>query len=293
MKIKGIIIFALLAAVMLSVCGCRADAGEDGAREGKQEEEERYFYICVSGGALERQVAEYIEASLRAEGYTAVLGEGAVNDGGIVALIAVGRDAVTLARESASVPVVLCDPSGSLWGEDILAPGMSSGGLARAARLLLPAAESFAVITETEGGQDVQDACDHLDLCGVDYTVETLDGRTYGDAVISAAKKGCDVLLLPFGDVYAGGGIDLSGYGTAVISVGEGEPVRGCLATFCVDTEGLARFAAARAVDIAEGRECEEHMKSFYTLCISESLSKRFFVDIEAVREDFSVVLVE
>lgn len=177
-------------------------------------------------------------------------------------------------------------------GEYTVSPFLTSKSLARAAVLLLPDAKRFSVISEAERAADVQDACDFLDMSAVDYTVETLDGRPYGEAVLAAAKKGCDAVILSSKST-GGISIDLSEYETAVIAVGEGEPVRGALGTFCINTEAVSEAAADAIIAVIEGREPEESFESFYSFCISEGLSREFGADISAVCEDFSVVVTQ
>ncbi len=254
----------------------------------REKEETNRVLILADSEGMAGQTAQYIGAFLSEMGYGSEIASKA-KDEGYTAVVCVGDDK----EYKGKLPTVRCLLSESRdTGENTVAPFLSSKSLARSAVLLLPDACKFSVISEIEGAADVQDACDFLDLSGIDYTVETLDGRAYGDAVYSAAKKGCDVLLLISGDS-GGAGFDLSDYKTAVIAMGEGEPVKGALGSFCIDTEKLAAAAAEMCVSVIEGKDTVPEAKSYYSFCISGEIAERFNVDIEAVSEDFSVVLVE
>ena len=251
------------------------------------------FYIAADGGGLERVTAEYISRYLEEMGYASHLGKIGEIDGseGYSAVIAVGREAMDTASGLSGVEKICCVPDSYVEREGTVSPCLSSGSLARAAVLLFSHAESFTVLSQKEGAADVQDACDYLDTCGVSYTVCSLDGAVYGDAVLSAVKQGCDVLIVPFGDISPMKG-ELKKYGTAVVAVGEGEPVSGAVATFCIDTERLSRYMADLAVSRVTGREEEPCEESFYKVCIDMDGAEEHDVDIEALREDFCVAMV-
>ncbi|MBQ4066329.1 MAG: hypothetical protein IJD22_01670 [Clostridia bacterium] len=173
---------------------------------------------------------------------------------------------------------------------------LSSRDLAEASMMLLPRATRFAVMSAEEGAADVQDACDEFDRCGVDYRVEALSyGQPYGDAIISAAKKGYSAVILPYFELSAGG-VDMgeSKGDTAIIAVGEGEPVKGALATFCVDAQALSSDTARLFERFLSGDgEARSIEGRYYRLCVSESVKECFDADVEGAGERFSVTVTE
>lgn len=288
---KILIFLCLLFIISLSflLSGCE----EKGKVQKKQEIERTDYLIITKEGGIEEHTAKYAAAELSERGFTwKLLYEGQSFDNiSCKGIILSGCDVQT----EYDVPLVVMrfDADGHSEG-NVISPAVSPDSIARAAVLLFPEAEHYALISSAEGAADVQDACDCLDMCGVNYTVEALDGRAYGDAVFSAAKKGCDVLILPSGDE-GGSGIDLAQYGTAVVAVGKGEPVRGAAASFCIDTEKMAKAASELCISLSEGKDLRQKEESYYALCISESAleSLPLTADMEAVSEDFKVVLVE
>lgn len=278
----------LLAIFIICLGGCE----EKKTKNINADQNGEYILIVTKKASLSEQTAHYISASLSRLGYSSLIKYEEQADKmkrDILGVILVGN----AEYPKKELPTVRCKTAPSNTTEkNTVSPCLSSKSLARAAVLLLPNAGHFTVISEAAGAADVQDACDLLDLCGVDYTVEALDGRAYGDAVISAAEKGCDGLILP-STVPGGLSIELSEYETAVVAVGEGEPVRGALASFCIDTEKLAEASAQLFVSLIEGKEIQPYTESYYKLCISKKLSERFCVDLTAVSEDFNAVVVE
>ena len=286
---KIIICFVLFIFLLAGLSSCR---DEDEGRM-KKSPEKRDFLIITEAGGMEEQTASYIAGILAEMGYTyETVYDGERFDESLFCCAVISGEGD---GGGFSVPVVTVGFSPA-EGDDRCSvfPVITPRELARAAVLLFPEAEDYTVISSDDGARDVQDACDLLDVSGVSYTVEALEERPYGNAVLSAAEKGCDVLILPSGD-NGGAGIDLSPYGTAVVTVGRGEPVRGAAASFCIDTEAMARAAAELGVSLVEGEEAEVGCESFYSLCISEGTLSELEAraDIEAVSEDFKVVLVE
>ena len=234
-----------------------------------------------------------IESELCRQGYTANTQNAKEKpDDNHKCIISIGEK-VDLSSNHGDIPVVRCIPRGGIASRDAdIYPFVGTKDIVRAAVLLLPSAQEFALISELNGAADVQDACDHLDLCGINYTVEVTDGRPLGDTVISAKEKGCDAVILP---MHALDGINIEplSISSAIIAVGEGEAVRGALASFCIDVELLAEHTAALAVSKVKKEAWSPDAESYYVICVSEKLSKDHTVDLSALREDFKVVSVE
>ena len=191
--------------------------------------------------------------------------------------------------EEAEVPWVRYSFRMNDSGENTLAPSISSGTMARAATLLLPKAQHFTVLSREAGGADVQAACDFFDLCGVDYRARTVE---VGEVAAVLSESGSDAVLLPSTEL-SGRGIELFSEKSAVFAVGEGEAVRGALATFCIDTERLARDTATLAASMVEGEKSPLHTESYYIMCLNRTLCEKYNADVPAVDEDFKVVLVD
>lgn len=295
MRFKTLRLFLSVLLILSQLYGCggneestETDRAAD--TEGAKKED---FYIVSDADTLEKQTAEYIAVYLGGMGYTCRVGEyGEIQKekGGCRPVIAVGKDSVLSVEALSESEKICCVPDLTVAKEGVVSPSLTSGSLVRAAVLLFSGAESFTVLSCEEGAADVQDACDYLDRSGVNYTVCSLEGSVYGDAVLSAVKKGCDVLIVPFGDITPMKN-ELKKYGTAVVAVGEGEPVGGAVATFCIDTERLSRYTARLAVSRLTGED-EPPLESFYKICIDTEAAKDFDVDIEALREDFFVTMV-
>lgn len=291
-------IFAVIMLCVFSSCGKEA-AKDEQKSIGQRRETGKAVYVAGGDSGVGRTVSEYVGAYLSEKGYEVFFEReaGVVFDG----VIAVGEDGVLKALENEQEGAfVYC-----IWEEfekwEALSQNIgirasvSSKELAKASMALLPEADRFAVMSDTKGALDVQDACDEFDRCGVDYRVEALSfGQPYGDAIINAAKKGYSAVLLPYFELSAGG-IDIgeSEVETAIIAVGEGEPVKGALATFCVDAQALAHDTAELFVKVLSGEATDGIDGGYYMLCISESVEKYFETDREGVEMLFPVTVTE
>ncbi|MBE6588278.1 MAG: hypothetical protein E7647_07695 [Ruminococcaceae bacterium] len=287
MKKHILIVMAALLCTWL-FCGC-----EEKELTGKNEQGSKEQYLIVTPfGGIEEDTAKLISLCLEEKGYASVIEHvDAVPSerDGVIGVIAVGCEA----RVAEGVPYVRASfDMGEEPKENVIAPCLTSGNVARAALLLLPEASRFFVFSSEPGAADVQAACDVLDASGVDYTVETIGSGTLEEAVRKAEEKGSDALILP-SDRLCGGGFEITGDSFPVFAVGEGEPVQGALASFCIDAQRMARDTSDIAVALLEGRETELRAESYYVLCISKCLAEKFTPDIEAVKEDFHVVIVE
>lgn len=256
-------------------------------------------YVSSGDGGVGKTVSEYIGAELSEMGYEVFFeSEGnSVFDG----VVAVGKEGVLEALENQrSDAFVYCiweefEKTDALSRKVGIRAGVSSKDLAKASMALLPKADRFAVMSDTKGALDVQDACDEFDRCGVDYRVEALsDGQPYGDAIINAAKKGYSAVLLPYFELSAGG-IDVgdSKGETAIIAVGEGEPIKGALATFCIDAQALSCDTAELFEKVLSGEETDGIDGGYYRLCISESTEDYFETDREGAQKLFPVSVTE
>ena len=273
--------------IFLAVCltlflfGCEEKDGET-----ERVSEAADFLIVTMEGGIEEQTAKMVGANLEAMGYSwkqenqmpKTIPE--KTEG----VVFVGVDS-----EEADVPLVRCSFQMNDSGENTVAPSLSSGSMARAATLLLPKAQHFTVLFGDAGAADVQDACDFFDLCGVDYRAEALES---GGLYAALEKSVSDVILLPSREL-SGRGIELFSEGCAIFAVGEGEAVRGAIATFSIDTEKLARDTAILAVSQATGEKAILHSESYYILCLDRTLCEKYNADITAVSEDFRVVIVD
>ena len=278
----------ILSVVVLLLFGCRERDVPKAASEEVREIKGTVWIICEN--SVEAiSATQYISAAFLKNGYESVVREyyddipPVKNVDGVVFVgdcYATGYD----------VPTVRCflDNQKDAVGENVICPRLLSGSIARAGVLLLPAARSFCVISDRSGAMDVQDACDVLDMSGVDYRVEVPDRGEVWTVMETSVKDGCDVILIPYVDP-VGATLDMSSYGAAVIGIGDSEPVKGALASFCVDTERLCSDAAELCVCIMEEREFEGFGDSYYTLCVSEREAKRLSADIQGVSEDFFV----
>ena len=303
-RIKGAFLMLICFLMIFAFSSC--NKGESDLREREMTEdttsaEKSSVLILGNDFGIDKALSEYIEASLLEEGIE-VYREGDVSEKGEVDLVlGVGREGVLACLEiEVESPVVYCTWEGSFpdTGEYETAgikAHLSSRDIILTSLSLLPSAESIAIISSEEGASKVQDGCDALDVMGFDYTVEALSaGQPYGDAAITAAKKGYSIVILPCFDLSAGG-IDLGEEkkDTAVISVGEGEPVKGALATFCLDVQRLSMDAAKICRDILQTGEAESIEGGYYKICISESISAYFEVDTEAALDYFPLVITE
>ncbi|MBQ4066157.1 MAG: hypothetical protein IJD22_00805 [Clostridia bacterium] len=282
------IVALVLAVLAVLLCGCREKKEERTARELSHR-----VQIVTERGGIEEQTAALVGEMLMAKGYEVSIclaGEGDMKkeEKGFCATVAVGCSV----KEAEGAYLECSFDITEKGSETLVAPGLSSGRMARAALLLMPEAESFSIISEKAGGADVQDACDVLDMSGVSYTVETVEGKPYGDAVAKAAEGSCDALILPSEKLWSAAA-DLSEYETAIIAVGSGEPLRGALASFCIDGEKMAYEVASRVTALVEGEEAEPLRGGCYVLCVNLSIARELGADVEAASEDFSVVITE
>ncbi len=280
---------SFLVAVLLSLflLGCE---NEEKAPQKERSKKADFLIVTLEGG-IEAQTAKMVAAHLESMGYSSVLETGIPKKlpEGLKGAAFVGVDS----GELSDVTSVGCDfDMKSRGDEDMLSPYLSSGSMARAATLLLPEAEHFTVFSGEQGAADVQDACDVFDLCGVDYRAETLEMGEFTRLVSVSEKWGSDALLLPSAEL-SGRGVELFGGDCAVFAVGEGEPVKGALASFCIDTENLARDTARLLVSRATGEEALLHRESYYILCLDRALCEKYGADITAVSEDFRVIVVD
>ena len=277
MKKYAVILFILLSLFLL---GCEKE------REVRTVSEPSDFLIVTQDGGIEEQTAKMVGVALEDMGYSYFLKKEMPRalPEGTLGVVFVGADS-----EATDLPFVRCSFRMNDSAENTLSPSISSGTMARAATLLLPSAQHFTVLSREAGGADVQDACDFFDLCGVDYRARTLE---VGEVAAVLSESGSDAVLLPSIEL-SGRGIELFSEGCAVFAVGEGEAVRGALATFCIDTERLARDTATLAVSAITGEESPLHTESYYILCLDRTLCEKYNADVPAVDEDFKVVLVD
>lgn len=278
---KKYILFFLAALISLFLLGCEKEKAEDGPKAVSAE-----FLIVTAEGGIEEQTAKMVGAHLEEKGYSYALTTETPHSlpEGTECAVFVGVES-----EGEDLPSVRCSFKMNDSGKNTLAPALSSGTMARAATLLLPSAQHFTVLSHEAGGADVQAACDHFDLCGVDYRAEALES---GDLATALENSVSDALLLPSFEV-SGRGVELFFEGCAAFAVGEGEAVRGALATFCIDTESLARDTAHLAISQVTGEEVAIRTESYYILCLDRALCEKYSADVPAVSEDFKVVLVD
>lgn len=278
---KKYLSFFLAVLLLLSLAGCD---GETVSKKRKAEAED--FLIVTVEGGIEEQTAKMVGEHLESMGYSWALDKKMPKDlpKKVLGVVFVGFESC-----EADVPYVRCSFGMNDSGENTLSPSLSSGTMARAATLLLPSAQHFTVLSRETGGADVQDACDYLDLCGVDYRAETLGEGALAEIMKRSAS---DAVLLPSAEL-SGRGVELFFEGCAAFAVGEGEAVRGALATFCIDTESLARDTAILAISQVTGEEIAIRTESYYILCLDRALCEKYSADVPAVSEDFKVVLVD
>ena len=278
---KKYLSFFLAVLLLLSLAGCEREK----VSKKRKAEAEDFLIVTVEGG-IEEQTAKMVGANLEEGGYSYALTKETpkILPEGTKCAIYVGVES-----ERATVASVRCSFKTNDSGENTLSPSLSSGTMARAATLLLPSAQHFTVLSREAGGADVQDACDYLDLCGVDYRAETLGEGALAEIMKRSAS---DAVLLPSAEL-SGRGVELFFEGCAAFAVGEGEAVRGALATFCIDTESLARDTALLAISQVTGEEVAIRTESYYILCLDRALCEKYSADVPAVSEDFKVVLVD
>ncbi len=285
---KRYTVFLIALALILFLWGCKGE-GEKVIRE--RERSSYDFLIMTLSGGIEEQTARMVGAELEDMGYTWALKTKKPEyiPKEIKGAVFVGIESMDIG----DFPSVRCTFDMNARGdENTLSPCLSSGEMARAATLLLADAQHFTVFSAEKGATDVQDACDVFDLCGVDYRAETLEEGEFAQCFSISEKWGSDALLLPSAEL-SGRGVELFGAECAVFAVGEGEPVRGALASFCIDTEKLARDTARLLVSRVTGEEVLMHTESYYILCLDRALCEKYSADITAASEDFKVVLVD
>ena len=283
---------ALFIAAMLVffLLGCD---GEKTVREvGKEKKTESFdFLIVTQEGGIEEQTAKMVAEELENMGYTSKLTTRTdkKDEKEVKCVIFVGVDKAT----NTEVPSARCSfEINGETDESTLSPCISSGTMARAATLLLPKAKHFTVFFEEEGGRDVQEACDVFDLCGVDYRAERVEMGEFSQCFSMPAKWGSDAVLLPSSRL-SGEGVEIYAQDCAVFAVGEGETVRGALATFCIDTESLATDTARLAISKLTKKDPSLRSENYYILCLNRTLCERYEADVTAVSEDFSVIMVD
>lgn len=283
MKKYGVLFIAAM--LFLFLVGC------DGEREGQSPQEKRElsdFLIVTQSGGIEEGTAKMIKSELENEGYTSDLTTKTEKKD-----IKRAKFVIFVGVESCDTggPWVCCsfDTEGEAL-ENTLAPCLSSGAMARAATLLLPDARHFTVLSEKEGGRDVQDACDVFDLCGIDYRAERVESGGLAQCIATVDECGSDAVLIPSRRISS---LAVYSNDCPVFAAGEGEPVRGAFATFCVDTELLARDTARLAISRVTGEDISLRTDSYYILCIDRALCEKYNADIAAASEDFKVLLVD
>lgn len=280
-------------------CSCDASKGNIDINTAERAEKRKSVLILSSDCGVGKTISEYTGAILSERGYEIYFDRDGKNE--FDGVIAVGKEGVCEVLESGDAdPLVYCvwedfEKTDELCGAVGIRACISSKDLAKVSLALLPNAGRFAVMSDTKGAIDVQDACDEFDRCNVDYRVEALsEGQPYGDAIIGAAKKGYSAVILPYFELSAGG-IDIKSHSaeTAIIAVGEGEPVKGALATFCVDAQALSLDTADLFETILSGVKSEGIEDGYYKVCISESVEKYFETDREEVGNLFPVTVTE
>ncbi len=302
LRVITLVLFFITAFFALS--SCEGDDIYERGEKAKTESEEVYPSVLIASGdcGVGKTVSEYIEAYLSNRGINVYRERESISlEGDLDGVIAVGKEGVLQVLEKEyDGPLVYCiwedfKKASELEGAVGIRAGLSSKDLAATSMALLPKAYRFAIMSIEEGALDVQDACDEFDKRGVDYTVEALSmGQPYGDAIISAANKGYSAMILPYFELCAGG-IDRESHSdeTAIIAVGEGEPVKGALGTFCVDAQLLSMDTAKLFEKLLSGDGAESIEGGYYNLCISESVEKYFETDREGAGEFFPVIITE
>jgi len=157
MKKHILIVMAALLCTWL-FCGC-----EEKELTGKNEQGSKEQYLIVTPfGGIEEDTAKLISLCLEEKGYASVIEHvDAVPSerDGVIGVIAVGCEA----RVAEGVPYVRASfDMGEEPKENVIAPCLTSGNVARAALLLLPEASRFFVFSSEPGAADVQAACDKL-----------------------------------------------------------------------------------------------------------------------------------
>lgn len=277
----------IIAALFLSLFFCGCESGEKGAET--RDAGDADFLIVTMDGGIEEETAKMVGAELESMGYSwdmeTKMPRSAPEK--VKGAVFVGVDCAEW-----DVPSVRCDFKMNVEAENTLSPCLSSGKIARAATLLLPDAEHFTVFFGEKGASDVQDACDFFDLCGIDYRARALESGEFAECLAEAQSSGSDAVILPSAKL-SGSGIEIFGGDCPVLAVGEGETVKGAVATFCIDTEILARDTAKSMVSLINGEEPTLDTCGYYILCISRTLAEKYGADVTAVSEDFRVVVVD
>ncbi|MBQ3527843.1 MAG: hypothetical protein IJA52_04775 [Clostridia bacterium] len=249
---RQILLFLALTISALAICSCQSK-NEKTKEENTCQDPDR-FLIIHSEMSQDRQIADDVASMLLKDGHEVELRENiseeTVKMSNIKAVISVGRsETVYLLGKDTKIPHLYCITDGGVAPDTDrkgIAPTIESASLADAAMILLPNAEDFSIISNAEGASDVQDACDLFDRTGMDYTVESLEGRIYGEVLLSCLESDTDALLLPPGSC---GSKNSSAFSlpyipesyVPVIAVGIEDPLNGALATFCIDPEPMAK----------------------------------------------------
>ncbi len=298
-----------LLALILSLICVFSSCGESPEKKREAKGEAGGFIIVTSFDGVDVSVGKAAALALTEGGYSVKLysleeSEPEKKDlERAEAVLTVGREVTKeYLKKELSAPLFYCiaDGGGTVGGDAKgIAPTLSSSALGDAAMILLPDARSFTLLSGSEGGSDVKDCCDLFDMAGADYTVEALEGRIYGEVLLSALESDCDAVILP------AGGLGSKSSGAAalpyipespvpVIAQGHGAPIKGAFATFCVDSPSLGASLAALALGALYGEEAE-YPESYFRLCISESRAEGK-VDERArknISEFFEVLYVE
>lgn len=298
---KTIFVTLLAFIAVISVCSCEAQE-----KESEKKIETDRFIILHSEMPQDRQIASSVASALINDGRSVTLKEEISAEENefekFKAVITVGRsETQAFLEKSTDVQHIYCITDGGVAPDTDkkgIAPTVESSGLADAAMILIPDAEDFSIVSGVEGASDVQDACDLLDRTGMGYTVESLEGRIYSEVLLSCLESDTDALLLPSGAL---GHKSSSAYTlpyipesyVPVIAVGIGEPLRGALATFCIDSEIMSEALYSLINSEVYGNEAV-YPDNYYVLCINKERAAD--IDERAkknIAELFPVVWIE
>lgn len=298
--IKAVLPLLVAIAVLCALCSCNTDK----EKKEKVKSPKDSFIIIHSSEPIDVQIAHTVASMLNGSGRSARTFESQLPKGedekAPKAIITVGRSVMSDASPDNGIPHIYCltDGGGEIDSKKGISPTLDSAALADCAMVLLPEAENFSVISSKEGGSDVQSACDLLDRTGKNYTVESLDGRIYGEVLLSCLESDTDALILPAG---AAGNKNASAAAlpyipesdVPVIAVGTGEPIKGALATFCIDSSAMSEALYSLVISEVYGTDATLP-DSYYVLCINKERAAA--LDERAkknVAELFCVVWVE
>jgi len=275
---RSFALLIILITVSALLCSCKA---ENELKQPKKAQGDS-FIILTGSDSLDRQIAATLSSYLIEKGHSTTLLELSLPSEKelkkATAVITVGRNVTAeITKMAPDIPHVYCYTDGGGQADNKntgIAPTVPPQSLADAAMVLLPAAEHFSVISSIEGGGDVQDACDLFDRMAKDYTVETLGGRIYGEVLLSCLESDTDALLLPAGAL---GNRNASAFALPyipeseipVIAVGMGEPIKGALATFCIDSEAISKALLSLTESEVYGH-APTLPDSYYVLCINK-----------------------